>query len=89
MLAGVLVGLVGFLPMFLLVRAVFKGWLEPKIGTGLAFVLFSLILLAACTAVLWVRSPRLLVPFIVGVLAGFFLFMGLTAGWTRRQDSGR
>ena len=84
---GVIAGLLGFLPMFLVVMRGRKASSGSDMGAGLASVLVSFVLLWTFELVVRVLAEDELVAASVGMLVGFLVMWGVLAVLSMRGRS--
>lgn len=69
---GVVLGIIGFVPLLLVVRMVGRGLTKPSISKGLAAVGVSFAFLMAIEAAVWILAPDDCLIVLAGMLVGFF-----------------
>lgn len=72
MALGVALGIVGFAPLFLVVRMAYRGLVRPSIAKGLAALGVSFVFLMAIEVAVWILAPRDCLSVLAGMLVGFF-----------------
>ena len=80
---GMLMGVIGFLPLF---AAVFAGrGRRRSIAQGFVAIAFSFVFLMATEAVLWIRALDIFPIAFTGMLVGFFAMWAVLAYMARKR----
>lgn len=82
LVAGVGIGIVGFLPMPAVVLLARKGCVRPTVGKGMAAIAISFVFLMASFALVWAVAPADVVVFAIGFLGGFLVMWAVLAAMT-------
>lgn len=82
LVAGVGIGIVGFLPMSAVVLLARKGRVRPTVGKGMAAIAISFVFLMASFALMWAVAPADVVVFAIGFLGGFLVMWAVLAAKT-------
>ena len=82
LVAGVGIGIVGFLPMSAVVLLARKGRERPTVGKGMAAIAISFVFLMASFALMWAVAPADVVVFAIGLLGGFLVMWAVLAATT-------
>lgn len=82
LVAGVGIGIVGFLPMSAVVLLARKGRVRPTVGKGMAAIAISFVFLMASFALMWAVAPADVVVFAIGFLGGFLVMWAVLAAMT-------
>ena len=82
LVAGVGIGIAGFLPMSAVVLLVRKGRMRPTVGKGMVAVAISFVFLMASFALMWALAPADVVVFAIGFLGGFLIMWAVLAAMT-------
>ena len=69
---GVILGIIGFTPLYVVVRMACRGRVRPSVAKGLAAVGVSFAFLMAVEAATWVFAPIECLSVLTGMLVGFF-----------------
>ena len=69
---GAVLGIIGFVPLLLVVRMVGRGLTKPSVSKGLAAVGVSFAFLMAIEAAVWILAPDDCLIVLAGMLVGFF-----------------
>lgn len=82
LVAGVGIGIAGFLPMSAVVLLARKGRMRPTVGKGMVAVAISFVFLMASFALMWALAPADVVVFAIGFLGGFLIMWAVLAAMT-------
>lgn len=82
LVAGVGIGIAGFLPMLAVVLLARAKRMRPTVGKGMAALAVSFVFLMASFALMWAVAPADLVVFAIGFLGGFLVMWAVLAAMT-------
>lgn len=79
LVAGMGIGVAGFMPMLTVVLLARKKSMRPTVGKGMAALAISFVFLMAALALMWAVAPADLVVFAIGFLGGFLVMWAVLA----------
>ena len=79
LVAGMGIGVAGFMPMLAVVLLARKKCMRPTVGKGMAALAISFVFLMAVLALMWAVAPADLVVFAIGFLGGFLVMWAVLA----------
>lgn len=85
--AGILCGIIGFLPLYAAIRKVTPATQASLALIGIASIVFSFAFLFISIVVVYKVAPEHVLPFFVAVVAAFLVCIVVCAVWVRRRNS--
>ncbi len=82
LVAGMGIGIAGFMPMLAVVLLARKKHIRATVGKGMAALAVSFVFLMAAFALVWAVAPADLVVFATGFLGGFLVMWAVLAAIT-------
>lgn len=82
LVAGMGIGVAGFMPMLTVVLLAWKKRMRPTVGKGMAALAISFVFLMAVFALMWAVAPADVVVFAIGFLGGFLIMWAVLAAMT-------
>lgn len=84
---GVLMGALGFLPMFSVTMLAHRARSKPKVMHGVTSLAVSATFLLVFEAAVWKLAQDELLVATMGMLLGYFAMCGLLVAWSARHRS--
>ena len=71
-LLGMVLGIIGFVPLYVAVRLTYQRRIEASVAKGMAVLGLSFVFYLTTGAAVWILAPHDSLTVIVGMLVGFF-----------------